>query len=639
MRKDFYILANLFFFMGLPLITTANHIVGGELRMKPTTGTNKNKITLLQFWDENNLTIPTKTTAGNRDATATLYTYKKSNNQFVDSVVVTYQSSENVTYQNKSCATARSMKTIQGIYTGQLTMSPQKYSDAGGYYMVWERCCRNGDINNIKEPGKTGMVFYLEFPPIATVDSSPEFQFPNGQYICINRRFTMNMSAVDYDGDELRYSLVTPMRGTTSGDPNMSVGNASTKAVYPLVQWESGISLSNVIPGPSPLEIGSSTGILTVVASQLGLYVFAIQCEEFRNGKRIGLVRRDFQLLVIDCGVDKPEPPVVVLDSKPVTDVKFCPERPISLETSSSTQWSYQWQLNGLNIAGATSAKIMVSDTGTYTVVKSYNAKCTADTSSLPIKVSYAEPVLANITFDKEILCFGDVATLTANSGDAIAVGRSYLWTNENNEVGRNKVQITAKNSGLYILKITDDVLGCTGLDSAWISKDTVKVVLPEKINLLKGSKVSVTAIASPRRNGYVYGWSPFDEGFKSDPSDSLAILGPIQNSNYTVSVTSPSGCQAEATVSVYVFENLRIPTAFSPDQNGVNDSFEIFNNKDQILDVRIFNRWGHVVFHSSGYEKPWNGNYKNEAVPAGAYPYIIKTTFGEYRGEVLLLK
>lgn len=607
--------------------------------MKPIGGANKYEITLLQFWDENNLTIPTKTTPGNRDARAVLYIYKKSNNQFVDSVTVNYESSKGVTYQNKSCASARSMRTLQGVYTGTITLSSQKYGDTGGYYMVWERCCRNGDINNIKDPGKTGMVFYLEFPPVSIADTSPEFQFPNGQYICVNRRFTMNMSAVDEDGDELRYSLVTPMRGNTSADANLSVGNSKPKSSYPLVQWEVGISLANVIPGPSPLEIGTKTGVLTVIAGQIGLYVFAIQCEEFRNGKKIGLVRRDFQLLVIDCGTDKPDPPIVMVDSKPVTEVRLCREKPVSLETNASTQWSYQWQLNGLNIEGATSATIMVSDTGSYTVIKSYIAKCTTDTSSLPIKVSYAEPVLANISFDKKVICVGEVAILTANSGDIIKADHTYLWTKGVDEIAKNKSQISIDTAGLYTLKITDDILGCTGLDSVVISMDAVKVTLPEKINLLKGSKASVTALASPRSREYSYAWTPVDQGFKSDASDSLAILSPDQNTNYTVKVTSTNGCEAEATVMVYVFENLHIPTAFSPDHNGVNDSFVIFNDKDQILDVRIFNRWGHVVFQSSGYEKPWDGSYKNETVPAGVYPYIIKTTFGEYRGEILLLK
>jgi gliding motility-associated-like protein len=636
MKKVFCILIVFYLFIARAVL--ADHIVGGELRIRPSGTVNGFEITLLQFWDENKLIIPTKTIPGNRDATATLYIYQKGTNQFMDSLMVTYQSSQSVTYQNKSCAVARSMKTLQGVYMGSITLSPQKYSDDAGYYVVWERCCRNGDINNIKQPGTTGMVFYLEFPPLRVVDSSPEFQFPNGQYICVNRPFSMNMSATDADGDELRYSLVTPMGGNTGVTPGMSVGNAKPKSSYPLVTWETGISVINTIPGPSPLAIDWVSGTLTVTAGQIGLYVFAIQCEEFRNGKRIGVVRRDFQLLVIDCGTEKPDPPIVTVGSQPVKEVKFCPEKPVKLETVESSQWSYQWQLNGLNIAGATSASIMVSDTGRYSVVKSYNAKCTSDTTSIPILVFYADPIVAIITPSKEVLCVGDSATLTANSGVAKKMDETYIWRKDRAEIVKDKVQITIGNTGLYGLEISN-TLGCVGHDSILISRDSIKVKVPEKVNLLKGRAVSVKAVTIPAQNGNEYLWNPIDKGFKSDPTDSIAILGPTEDSRYTIRVTTVNGCVAMDTVSVVVFENLHIPTAFSPDRNGINDTFEIFNDKEQILDVRIFNRWGNVIFQSAGYPVPWNGSYKNETVPAGVYPYIIKTSFGEYRGEVMVLR
>jgi hypothetical protein len=166
------------------------------------------------------------------------------------------------------------------------------------------------------------MVFYLEFPPLSVRNSSPEIVAPNGQYICINRPFSMPMSATDADGDELRYSLVTPMRGTTS--PGVTIGDSLSKSSYPLVTWSNGIGLSNVIPGSKPLAI-DATGKLTVTANALGLYVFTVQCEEFRNGNRIGLVRRDFQLLVIDCNDDQPEPPVIKMEGTQRFRSKFLP--------------------------------------------------------------------------------------------------------------------------------------------------------------------------------------------------------------------------------------------------------------------------------------------------------------------------
>jgi gliding motility-associated-like protein len=622
---------------GLSTISRANHIVGGEISMKPVAGQNSFEVTLIQFWDENNLKIGTPTVGGNRDATVTLYIYRKRNNELLDSVQLNYQSSNSITYQNRACSTVRSLKTLQGIYSGTLTLPPSDYSDSQGYYMVWERCCRNDDINNIKDPGDTGMVFYMEFPPVSLSNSSPEFQFPNGQYICVNRAFTMNMSAIDADGDELKYSLVTPYRGNTTA--LQTVGNANKKNGYPLVTWENGISVNNIIPGPAPLSVNQKTGVLSVTAGRLGLYVFTIQCEEYRNGTRIGLVRRDFQLLVIDCSYDTPEAPVVMVKSIPVSEVKICPEQPVQLQTASSPDWAYQWQLNGLNLLGATSDQIMVQDTGSYTVVKSYNKKCSRDTASSPIRVSYADPVAAKITIDKRIICENDSASLIANGGQPIPVDYTYLWTRDNITIAENKINTSANAPGLYKLFIKNTVLGCTGQDTVTVSADLISVTLPDQINVQKGAKISVTAVVKPPGEDFTSLWSPVDAAFQSDPSLLTAFLEPTNDTTYTIEVNSVNGCKSKSSVRVSVYDRLYIPAAFSPDKDGKNETFQIFNGEKQIEEVNIYNRWGQVVFHSKGYSVPWNGNFNGQILPPGVYPYRIKTSHGDFRGEVMLLR
>ena len=81
-----------------------------------------------------------------------------------------------------------------------------------------------------------------------------------------------------------------------------------TPAPHPLVELADGITVNNLIPGLSPLRI-SQKGLLTLTPSELGLFVFAVKVEEFRDGKKIGEVRRDFQMLVID--YDPGETPVI----------------------------------------------------------------------------------------------------------------------------------------------------------------------------------------------------------------------------------------------------------------------------------------------------------------------------------------
>lgn len=613
----------------------ANHIVGGELQMKPSGAAGNFEITLIQIWDQNNLVITTPTVIGNRDPDATLFVYRKKDKRFMESIVVKYGSTKTILYQNKACASSRSLTTSIGTYNGKIYLDPKKYNDADGYYIAWERCCRNDDINNIVSPGENGMVFYLEFPPMNVSNFSPEFMPPNGQYICSNRPFSMNMSATDKDGDELRYSLVTPYRGNTSA--NDPYGKSNVSNGYPLVKWSAGISLANVIPGSSPLSV-SNTGILTVNANRIGLYVFAIQCEEFRNGKKIGVVRRDFQLLVIDCNDESPDKPVITYDSKPVTGIEFCPEKPVELSTKSSPDWAYQWQLNGLNIPGATSASIMVKDSGTYSVVKSFTTKCTRDTVSEMVRAKFTDPIPAIISADKTALCPGGTVNLSANNG-TVANDLVIQWKKDNAVLGQTNPVLNVTDAGSYILKISNPENGCTGSDTAVIANENISVSLPERTGIIAGTTAKLVPAITPAQGNYGYSWSP-PEGLVSDPALKDAFVSPQTETQYTVTVQSENGCVAEDSTVVFVIEKIHVPTTFSPNNDGHNDTFQIFDSKNRLEEISIYNRWGELIFHSKGYSEPWNGTYKNKPLPAGSYPYILKAQFQQpVEGTVLLLK
>lgn len=619
----------------LALPACGNHIVGGELQMKATGQAGQFQITLIQFWDQNNLIIPRDGVPGNRDPQATLYIYQKRNNSYKTAVTLDYMQTEQLTYQNKACASSRALQTSIGNYQGIINLDAQDYSDPEGYYIVWERCCRNDDINNIVDPGDNGMVFYLEFPAINVTNSSPEFVAPNGQYICANRQFTMNMSATDADGDDLRYSLVTPMRGTTT--PTQTNGNQSPKSAYPLVDWSAGIGLSNVIPGSSPLKV-SLSGVLTVNANRLGLYVFTVQCEEFRNGKRIGLVRRDFQLLVIDCNDDQPEPPVIRQDGQEISQVAFCPGAPVELTTENSPDCSYQWQLNGLNISGANGPSMMVQESGNYTVIKSYTNKCSRDTASSIVQAVFTEPELAKISASKLMLCENDSVMLLANDGN-LSGQQKATWRNGSTPLEAKTASLSVAEPGVYFLEIDDEIPGCIGKDSIEIGREDLSVSLPEKKTIVEGGRDSVTPMVSTNAQPGIFAWSPPD-GLVSAADEMTATISPVRAEQYyQLRVTSPAGCVATDSILIVTIKPMYIPAAFSPNGDGQNDTFEIFNADAQIEQMRIYNRWGELIYHSKGYAQPWNGTYRNLPVPAGSYPYKISISGREINGTVLILR
>ncbi len=87
------------------------------------------------------------------------------------------------------------------------------------------------------------------------------------------------------------------------------------------------------------------------------------------------------------------------------------------------------------------------------------------------------------------------------------------------------------------------------------------------------------------------------------------------------------------------------VPTAFTPNGDGVNDYFKIANLKNEnIIDFRVFNRWGTIYYLDKGDNKGWDGTFKGQFADAGAYGYIIRIQFKDgseetFRGTVLLLR
>jgi hypothetical protein len=275
------------------------------MRYKGTRGA-QYTLTLNLYFDEIN------GDPGAEDPVVQAVIFSKHTNRLVDVFVLPKVSQQQVNYSNPVCTNAR-LSTRLVKYASDIILNPAVYKDPEGYYVVWERCCRNRVITNILDPGSAGNSFYLEFPAVATPDgnpfinSSPNFLVPKGDYACINTPFVFDFGATDPDGDELRYSLVTPISGHSSRNtPNPFAVSPPvyTPAPYPSVRWASGIDLDNVIPGPAPLRVNPRTGQLTFTANKVGLYVFSVRCEEFRAGRKIGEVRRDFQLMVIDCPVN-----------------------------------------------------------------------------------------------------------------------------------------------------------------------------------------------------------------------------------------------------------------------------------------------------------------------------------------------
>lgn len=123
----------------------------------------------------------------------------------------------------------------------------------------------------------------------------------------------------------------------------------------------------------------------------------------------------------------------------------------------------------------------------------------------------------------------------------------------------------------------------------------------------------------------FIYQWSP------SAGLSATNVLNPFTSTSndilYTIKITGgPGNCEATDTVGVRVLKTSFIPSAFSPNGDGKNDTWgipAIYGNQNST--VTIFNRWGQIIYQSKGYTQPWDGSYKGVQQPSGAYYYIIQ--------------
>lgn len=68
----------------------------------------------------------------------------------------------------------------------------------------------------------------------------------------------------------------------------------------------------------------------------------------------------------------------------------------------------------------------------------------------------------------------------------------------------------------------------------------------------------------------------------------------------------------------------LYIPNAFTPNSDGLNDTFGAVGEGIIEYNMQIFDRWGNLIFESNDMKVQWDGTYHNELVPNGVYVYKI---------------
>ncbi|QEC69901.1 T9SS type B sorting domain-containing protein [Panacibacter ginsenosidivorans] len=155
---------------------------------------------------------------------------------------------------------------------------------------------------------------------------------------------------------------------------------------------------------------------------------------------------------------------------------------------------------------------------------------------------------------------------------------------------------------------------------------------------LLEGGFITIDATATG--NNITYLWTP-----NTAIENNLVItpkVNPVDDITYTLTVKSADNCISKDDVFIKVLKTPLIPNAFSPNGDGINDTW-IINYLDSYpgVTVQVYNRYGQVVYRSVGYSKAWDGTFNGTPLPVGTYYYIIdrKVAAPKLSGWVAILR
>ncbi len=221
------------------------------------------------------------------------------------------------------------------------------------------------------------------------------------------------------------------------------------------------------------------------------------------------------------------------------------------------------------------------------------------------------------------IICEGEQLTL-----DAYNANSTYQWT-----TGATTSSITVSSTGIYIVTVHNGA--CAVSDTFFLTVlEAPPIQFPVGLSLCPLLQQTLTLDAGAGASSYL--WSPGNE-----TTSSITVSSP---GLYSVIKEYANGCQRQASVVIKeVCQPLiLVPGAFSPNGDGINDYLEVVTSSIISYRMRIYNRWGNLVFESTG--QPWNGHQAPEGVYIHHTTYLFSNsenqlTTRQFHGTVLLIR
>lgn len=264
---------------------------------------------------------------------------------------------------------------------------------------------------------------------------------------------------------------------------------------------------------------------------------------------------------------------------------------------------------------------------GNYSLTVTVN-DCTSSVVTVPVTVN----ALPQFTVEgNTTLCDGQTSSLTVVPDNFDGNAVSYQWYLDGvqlpettavlpvSEVGQ--YEVTVNNNDCITNRFVDIELNDNPfeleLDSGCINYDYMLWVA--NISEIPGAVVTWTG---PQNFTFTGNEANITNGAEGD---------------YIATVTNSEGCTAEATITIDNTSCI-IPRGISPNGDGLNDSFDLSNL--DVIEIKIFNRYGLKVYEAQNYIDEWHGQSDKGTLPTATYYYVITLSAGkQVTGWVYLMR
>jgi gliding motility-associated-like protein len=291
--------------------------------------------------------------------------------------------------------------------------------------------------------------------------------------------------------------------------------------------------------------------------------------------------------------------------------------------------YTYTWlpvsSIQGSNAGSSIIAKPTSTATVVYTLTIS-TGLCN-ETATISLQVfNCVPPVSSFSTLTNDSICTKGCVSFTATSTGLQPFNYQWFFPGGTPPTSNNSDPVICYGSpGSYpVSLITGNAFG----NDTLLMTNYINVTDTPSVHAFGDTLISVgqTAPIKVTGNGITYYWSP-DNGTIACATCSNTVVQPTVTTHYIVTASNSPYCKRKDSVLVkvdFTCGDFFIPNVFSPNGDGLNDDINIHGFCIYTYHLKIFNRWGEIVFETTDKTNGWDGTFRGKALDTGVFVYTV---------------